>query len=439
MPSVQLDSTYTPKFIVSPSGPVDGDMHDFQITENDTAILIVYEPVPYDLTSVGGPQLGWLSDGVVQEIDIVTGELLFEWRSSSFYPPDASYEPLGNRGHEPSLGYDYFHLNSVDKDDQGRYLISSRHTHTVTCVDGTGEVLWTLGGKYNEFTDPTGGSVTEFSWQHDARWQGANTLTLFNNAANGNDDRSAVSHGMLIELDVPARQATVLTTYDHPQDLMAVSQGNVQVLDTGNVLVGWGHSAAYTEFSADGDVLCDVHFGASAYYTFGRVVSYRVFKGDWVGHPTSPPKAVIADGGVFVSWNGATEVALWRLEAWDGMSLSNMTFFPVIQVGRSGFETEIPLPSEDALVLRVVALDLDGDILGMTELLQRSSEPSTGRSTVFWSWGGMVIGVLSLICLLFVLCHAAVSWRRRRQELLSGGRYHLMRQKEDEGHDDLPI
>lgn len=415
-------------------------MHDFHITTNDTAILVVYEPIPYDLTSVGGPGLGWLYDGIVQEIDIVTGELLFEWRSSSFYPPEASYEPLGKRGHEPSLGYDYFHLNSVDKDDQGRYLISSRHAHTVTCVDGsTGEVLWTLGGKYNEFTDPTGGSATEFAWQHDARWQGANTLTLFNNAANGNDDRSAVSRGMLIELDVPARQATVLTTYDHPQDLMAVSQGNVQVLDTGNVLVGWGHSAAYTEFSADGDALCDVHFGASAYYTFGRVVSYRVFKGDWVGKPTSPPRAIITDDSVFVSWNGATEVAFWQLEAWDGMSLSNATFFPVIQVNRSGFETEIPLPSEDALVFRVVALDLSGYILGMTELLQRSSEFSMGRPAVFKSWDVMIMEVLSLACLLFCLCRAGVSWRRRGQELLGGGRYHLMRQKEDEEHDELPI
>ena len=113
-----------------------------------------------------------------------------------------------------------------------------------------------------------------------------NRITLFNNAANGDYDPQKISHGAWIELDIPARQATLLTSYNHPQDLMATSQGNVQVLDTGNVLVGWGHSAAYTEFSREGDVLCDVHFGASAYFSFGRIVSYRVSKGDWAGNRT---------------------------------------------------------------------------------------------------------------------------------------------------------
>lgn len=137
-----MDSSYTVRYVVSPYGAIEGDLHDFQITSNDTVIITAYEPIPYDLTSVGGPELGWLYDGVIQEIDMETGELLFEWRSSSFYPPESSFEPLGNKGHERTLGYDYFHLNSVDKDDYGRYLISARHTHTVTCIDGiTAEVL----------------------------------------------------------------------------------------------------------------------------------------------------------------------------------------------------------------------------------------------------------------------------------------------------------
>lgn len=360
-------------------------------------IITAYEPIPYDLTSVGGPELGWLYDGVIQEIDMETGELLFEWRSSSFYPPESSFEPLGNKGHERTLGYDYFHLNSVDKDEYGRYLVSARHTHTITCVDGTtAEVLWSLGGKDNQFFDESNGIATEFSWQHDARWQSPNTITLFNNGANAGTDPSVSSHGILLELDISAKKAKVLRSYDHPQELLVVSQGNMQVLDTGNVLVGWGHSAAFTEFSPAGEVVCDVHFGASAYFTFGRIVSYRSFKSDWVGMPNTLPETAMTEDSVFVSWNGATEVAAWRLEAWDGSDLKNMTFNHVHDVERSGFETQIPFTSNVTSYFRVAAIDSKNEVIGMTEIQQRANEPMKQGFTS-WHVVFMVVFVFGLI------------------------------------------
>lgn len=409
---------------------MDGDLHEFRITKDNTALVTIYDSIPADLTSVGGPELGWLYDGVVQEIDIATGALLFEWRSSMVYPPTSSFEPLNDRGHERNLGYDYFHLNSVDKDQQGRFLISGRHTHTVTCVDGfTREVLWTLGGKDSNFAVTSNGDAAYFEWQHDARWAGPNTLTLFNNAANNDDNRFLISQGLLIDLDIPARKAEVRTTYSHPQDMMAVSQGNMEILDTGNVFVGWGHSAAFTEFSPEGDVICDVHFGASAYYSFGRIVSYRVYKGNWVGTPTSIPDAAIMDDRVFVSWNGATEVAAWRLEAWDGASLANMTFVPIDQVSRTGFETEIPLTSEVTSYFRVIAVNRKGEAIGMSDMLQRGSPAPKGSSASI-HWGAAVIILFALGCL-FLGLHCAVLRHLRRRWSSSGGLYQLLSPKDD--------
>ncbi|KAJ5129044.1 hypothetical protein N7526_007210 [Penicillium atrosanguineum] len=396
-------------------------------------LVTIYDPIPADLTAVGGPELGWLYDGVFQEIDIATGELLFEWRSSDFYPPESSYYPLNDRGHERTLGYDYYHMNSIDKDDQGRYLVSGRHTHTVTCVDGTtGQILWTLGGKHNDFHDESDGAATDFNWQHDARWQSPNSITLLNNNANGEDGSSRDTVGLFIELDIPARQAKVRTTYVHPQGLMATSQGNLQVLDTGNVLVGWGHSAAFTEYTAEGEIVCDVHFGASAYFTFGRIVSYRSFKGDWVGRPNTLPDAAIADDSIFVSWNGATEIVTWCLEAWDGESLDNVTFTTVDQVERTGFETRIPIPPSITSYFRVSAMNIEGEVLGTTETLSLGSPSSRSSYVSIRSWGVIIIAIFALGCLLFG-CFCAVSrvWRRRRPR--SGGSYQLVGHKE---HDD---
>lgn len=415
----------------------DGDLHDFQITSNDTALLMIYDPIPMDLSPIGGPELGWMYDGVFQEVNLETGELLFQWRASDFYALNDSYTPVGATGHGRTSGYDHSHINSVDKDDQGRYLVSMRHLHTVTCIDGaTGDVLWSLGGKRNNFADA--GGATDFSWQHDARWRGADRLSLFDNSAHNNDNLSAVSRGMIVDLDMKAWKATLQQSFDHPHDMMAVSQGNLQFLDTGNVFVGWGHSAAFTEFSQQGDILCNVHFGASAFFTFGRVVSYRAFKFNWVGHPLTVPDSVVTSESVFVSWNGATEVAEWRLESWDGDNIRDMTFTVINQVPRDGFETEIHLTSEVDSFFRVQAIDSNGDSLGMTDLLQRPPTSSGGSYMNPWALGTIILVVLvCLVCGVYFAVH-----RRLRQTSGSGGPYQLVSHKDDEEHDErhrLPV
>ncbi|KAJ5295467.1 hypothetical protein PENANT_c001G01719 [Penicillium antarcticum] len=436
-----LDSSYNQRYVVSPVGLYDGDLHDFHITANDTALLMIYDPIVVDLTSVGGPEAGWLYDGVFQEVDLETGELLFQWRASDHYSLSDSYDPIGNTGTGRTSGYDYCHINSVDKDDQGRYLVSMRHLHTIACIDGTtGEVSWSLGGKRNDFTDASDGAATDFAWQHDARWRGPNRLSLFDNAAYTNDHPDAVSRGMIVDLDMNAQQATLAQSYNHPQGMMAVSQGNLQVLDTGNVLVGWGHSAAYTEFSPEGEVVCNVHFGASAFFTFGRVVSYRAFKFDWVGHPTSTPDTALTPESVFVSWNGATEVAAWRVEAWDGESVSNMTFSAVDQVTRSGFETEIYLVPEVTSFFQLRAIHANGDSLGVTELLQRlPASAAGGSSRTGHSWAMWTIVIIALGCLVCGVYFAV--YRRRRRRSRSVGPYQLVAHKdEDEDeHHRLPL
>lgn len=406
-----------------------GDLHDFQITPDNTALLAIYEPIPADLTAVGGPENGWLYDGVIQEIDMKTGELIFQWRASSYYPPESSFMPLGQKGFDRASGYDYFHLNSVDKDEFGRYLVSARHTHTITCIDGsTGEVAWTLGGKQNDFIDASNGAATGFKWQHDARWYGPSQLTLFNNAASDIDQKD-VSHGLLVELNLSARWAKVLTKYDHPQGLMSISQGNMEALDTGNMLVGWGHSAAFTEFSPSGEVVCNVHFGASAYFTFGRTQSFRVLKGDWKGRPNTVPDVAIQDESIFVSWNGATEVASWRLETWDCESMSNMTYVTIEEAERTGFETELSLSGEVTPYFRVSAINARGEVIGTSDTISRPSAPddNTSESMSSAAWTVMTT-MLFVLCLLYGM-HLAV---RRFNARRSGGVYHLLAPKDEE-------
>ncbi|KAJ5777280.1 hypothetical protein N7520_000526 [Penicillium odoratum] len=370
------------------------------VTKNGTAMVIVYDVQPTNLSELGGPEYGYFSECLFQEIEIATGNLIFEWRMSDHVPLNASYEELKDRGWSASDAYDVFHMNSIDKDSAGNYLVSARHTHSIICIDGkTGEILWTLGGKLNDFVDASEGQATNFCWQHDARWRGERTLSLFDNTAEQFTDEPTESRGIILDLDTENRIASLRSEYYHPEGIRATSQGNMQVLtDTGNVLVAWGHCAAFTEFSSDGEMLCDTHFAPSNWFQLGQAVSYRIAKGSWVGQPNTNPTGVVAGSSVFVSWNGATEVAAWRIELWDGVNMKDMKFHPQNMIEKEGFETEIKLPSNlPHVYFRVAALDDRGQLLGATDTL---AGQKTHHSSLSLSPGVVASSIMIACCAL---------------------------------------
>lgn len=331
--------------------------------------MTVYQVIEADLSAFHGKsRRGYIWDGIFQEIDLATGSLLFQWRASDHYNVTDSYHQIGNGGWS-SDAFDFFHINSVEKDDKGNYLVSSRYMHSVTYIDGnSGAVIWVLGGRRNMFKDLSNGKATSFAWQHDARWHDDyTTITLFDNGAESGHYTADHSRGLKIKLDFKEMTATVVTEYIHPLGLTSSSQGSVQVLPSGNVLVGYGFDGAYAEYSSDGQALCDVHFGAASRFESGDVQSYRVLKFNWVGRPSTKPEVRIANGILYVSWNGATEVQTWVVQDSDAEAANANSFWSVAALPKNGFETQIQLGELDRSVkayLRVVAMDAKGSILG---------------------------------------------------------------------------
>jgi hypothetical protein len=403
---------------VTAVGHFEGDMHDFRITPSGTALMVIYNLKAANLVEFGGPQNGFIFDGGFQEVDIATGDLIFEWHLSHHVPLNATYTTdIRGEGKDSTAPWDPYHINSVEKDASGNYLVSVRHTHSLYCIDGTaGDILWTLGGKYNEFTDASDGRATDFAWQHDARWHDERTITIFDNSAKDFLGPISTSRGMIIDLDVSNKVATVREEYFHPQGLRAHSQGNMQILpESRNAFVGWGHCAAYTEFAPDGEVLCDTHLSPSNWFQLGLVVTYRTYKYDWVGKPLTIPTAVVVGNSVYASWNGATEISAWRLELCDQTNNESMTFTTAKTTVKTGFETMIELPEEIAeTCFRLAALDSHDGVLGRTELL--SKHP---RQTLAETLRSEMISQLSypvLVTLLMISCCAIMAifglWQR---------------------------
>lgn len=374
--------------------------------------MSIYEITQMDLSSVGRAKDGWVYDGLFQEIDIATGELLFEWRARDHFTVEDTYFKVGSKSAAaPTAGdsYDYFHINSIDKHPHdGSYLISSRYLYSITCISSEGDILWILGGKRNMFTDLSDGAATSFTWQHDARWffptpgsdldldpkSENNTvmITLLDNGSNEHTRTADHTTGLLLSLDLTHMTVTTVRTYHSPGSFSSHSQGNLQVLkESGNVFIGWGKPSSFTEFTADASLLCDTHYAPSMFYWFGWVKSYRAQKvRNWVGKPTYPPDVALDPGRkVYVSWNGATEVDAWVLQRQRPPhnatgDLEDREFEDVQQFPRTGFETSFDLPSDlvrEACYLRVSAVDGQGELLGSSRMF----DPNSGEIVCLFS------------------------------------------------------
>ncbi|THW36263.1 hypothetical protein D6D22_07751 [Aureobasidium pullulans] len=394
-----LDSSYQERYQVSAVGEgLQGDLHEFTITKDGSALITIYNVTQTDMTAMRRPADGWVNNNLFQEVDIETGKLLFQWNALDHFSIMDSFYTHPLAGYWESIPFDWFHINSVEKDDHGDYLISSRHLNSLIKVNGTtGDVVWTLGGTRNNFTDISSGEATSFSWQHDGRWldQDQGTLTVFDNSDAGPLHLDAsYSTARMIQINTTDYTAQLLHKYVSDRHTRAASQGSVQVLpSTNTVFVGWGHSPVFSEFDIDGTLICEAHYGAQYISHYGRVTSYRSLKADWVGAPVEPPRAKIQAGRLYASWSGATEVATWTLQSAD--SYTNAPFADVDVVDKIAFETSFVLPDTNSRTqYRVAASDDEGNILAYSEVA--TEDPTTAKSvwSVLLPLGG-VFGVIA--------------------------------------------
>jgi Arylsulfotransferase (ASST) len=319
------------------------DLHELIVTPEGTALVTAYDIPTVNLASVGHGR-GKVIEGVVQEIDIPSARVVFEWRSLDHVKVTESHAQVAPR-------FDYFHVNSIDVDSHRNLLVSARNTWAVYKIDrSSGKVLWRLGGKKSDFAM---GKGTNFAWQHDARHHGDSDalVTLFDNAAAPQVEPQ--SRGLAIALDLKRKRATLAHQYVHrAPSMLAHALGSVQTQPNGNVLVGWGTEPYFTEYAADGTVLFD------AKLPYGGE-NYRTLRFPWVGTPSDAPALAASGGTLYASWNGATEVASWQLLA--GSSAAALT--PGAVKPKQGFETMLAPPAQ-ARFAAVVALDRNGKQLG---------------------------------------------------------------------------
>ena len=343
------NTSYQPVAQVRAGNGYRADLHELLLTAAGTAWIDAYDPVSVNLTSMGGSAGGVVSDGVVQEIDVKTGLVMWEWHALAHVPLHDSYNPMPHTSHP----WDYVHVNSIDPGSSGDVLIGARATWAIYDVNlHTGAITWRIGGRYSTFKHGPG---TRFYWQHDAEWQPGGLVSVFDNGAVPTHEKQ--SRGLLLDPSSSTRTVTLVKEFTNPTStLLAGSQGNLLHLPGGNWLMGYGALPNFTEYDSSGHVLLDGTLGKG-------VQDFRTYLDSWSGQPlTKPALAAQRTGGgavtVQASWNGATAVSSWEILA--GSSAGSLS--QVGKVARSGFETQATVQTAAAMVA-VAALDASGKVL----------------------------------------------------------------------------
>ncbi len=348
------DSHYKTVAVVKAGNGLQADEHEFRITPKGVAMITAYSPVASNNSPVGGAANGIAVDGVIQEIDIKTGLVMWEWHSLGHVDLSESYSKASTI---PTTAFDYFHINSVALDSKGNFLISARNTWALYSIGiHTGQIAWRLGGKKSSFTL---GAGVAFADQHNAQFLPNGDISLFDDE--GAPPVKPPSRGELVKLDLKTKTATLDgQLVRNPGPLVTGSQGNVQSLPGGGWMVGWGGLPNLTEFNSQGQVTFDAQLPKGEN-------SYRVYRQVWSGQPNGAPAVAASTAGttttVYASYNGATEVASWQLLT--GSSAASLAV--VTSAPRAGFETAIAVPA--AAFVEVRALNAAGKTLGTSKAI----------------------------------------------------------------------
>jgi len=346
------NSNYRPVAEVRGGNGYEADLHAVTLSPQGSAFITAYSIVRADLSSVGGERDGLLQDAIVQEIDVKTGLVMFEWHA---YGHVSLADSLWRkRAGEP---WDFFHMNSISLDPwgDGDFIISSRNTWAAYEIDHhTGAILWRLGGRHPSFHMGPG---TGTAWQHDVEWQPDRTLTIFDNGAV--PKAHPQSRAIREAIDWRHRSVSVVSRAYHAPPLLSGSQGNDEALANGDSFIGWGERPYVTEFAPDGSVVFEAHLLEPGQ-------SYRAFRFQWEGTPWYPPAIALKRESagvvsVYASWNGATQVSSWRILA--GAEPGSVA--PVTTVLRSGLETAVTVGAEQGWFV-AQALDASGRVLAQS-------------------------------------------------------------------------
>lgn len=320
------------------------DNHEFIVLPNGNYLYLLYVFGHRQGTIPGQTTV---ADVIIRETS-QSGEIIFDWRSWDHIP----LLDTDDRYITATPIIDYMHSNALEVDTDGNILLSSRHLNEITKIDRqTGEIIWRLGGKRNQFTLTNG--TRWFSHQHDVRRLPNGNLSIFDNG-----NFLSPPYSRYVEYEIDEERKEITRTREISEGLFSFAMGSARNLEDGKVLIGWGaySQPAVSEYNAENTETFRLSLESGKY-------SYRAYGEQWAGHPLTQPVLIHDNGTLYYSWNGDTEAAGYLV--YGGSVVPDSLL--VVQ-SKTGFEDNFPVRS-GLCAYRVVFLDEQGDALAESNIV----------------------------------------------------------------------
>lgn len=283
-----MDSLFRPVDTVNCQNGYELDTHEFLILPNGNYVVIGTEFVTMDLSTYfifkknqqQGLPNAKVRCNVIQELDR-NKNVVFEWHGKEHY----KFDDVDTAYIDKLYDIDWMHMNSVEYDRDGNYIISLKHFNEITKINRkTGEIMWRLGGKRNQFAFIN--DSLKFCAQHDVRRIANRNITFFDNGS----ARGTFHPETAKEYRVDEKNKTVTLVWSHINNPKTCSDGlgSVQRLPNKNTLVNYGRSP-------EGEVIFNVlmYNGRKVFevQTTDGLKNYRAFN-EWK-LPAPLPRPVI--------------------------------------------------------------------------------------------------------------------------------------------------
>ena len=379
------DPSFNPIYTNQAGNGFVADNHDFQVLPNGHALIEISDNTPViDMSKLvpGGYPAALPTQFIIQEVD-VDGNVIFQWRSLDHIPVTDSYQDLT----APNIG-DYIHVNSLWFDEtDGTIILSCRNTSEVIKISRvTGDVIWRMGGKHNQFTFTNGipgsSDPAMFQVQHNARRLPNGNLTIFDNGYSQHSDPQydftrPYSRGVEYVIDEVNKTARLVWAFRHDPDIITYNGGAAERLPGGHTIITWGNdntaspALAMTEVDAEGKLVADMalpQLGVTGSYT--RVL--WPLENNYVN--VTLRELVNGNTYVFSSGTNVTGVTLQPTgitgESYNALTVSRQPFAPVLPRFLTKAPRVVPVRlqlSENQISDIAAQLSFDVNSFGLTD------------------------------------------------------------------------
>jgi len=252
--------------IIPYASPSTNFHHDLMILDDGNYAVIYVQARDLDLSSVGGT----IDQRVAGDGYLVfdsAGNIINEWNVFDYYFPESAMQ----QGSYWNAVYgqntlDWTHINSIEEDSDGNFLLSVSHWDKVIKVNRTtDEVMWEFG---ESAQIPT---PSVFDYQHALTNTANNQYMLF-------DNLGLVGRSRVLEFSIDPINFTATQIWEYVPDdpFVAFVMGNANRLENGNTLINFGLAAAIQEVDESGELLWDFRVGVS---------NYRAYKVPYLNEP----------------------------------------------------------------------------------------------------------------------------------------------------------